>query len=138
MGPLIRLNFLTTKEYMNASKQKYVDLLRANTAYPEYRSVIGVVSYFCYVVTFCITVAPSMYCLFYPKDVEFKNAIFIIALCLLLSGLLLFIIKFFVQWALMQADTADATINSSHSILKTNTLMKEKEISPPAAARMRG
>lgn len=88
---------------MDASKQQYLQQLRAGSAYPTYRGIIGIVVMLHYVLAGVVALAAV---------VELFRGLFLATLALLVAAAILFVLaRFFKEASLILVDMGDSLLD---------------------------
>jgi hypothetical protein len=91
---------------MNASKQQYITTIRANTSYPTYRGIIGIITKIGYIISGILALAGILYFIRFPGAT--------VALFSIVASPLIFLgARFWKEAALILADIADSITDAN-------------------------
>ncbi len=100
---------------MNVTKQTYLSALRANTAYPTYRGVIGVITIILMVQAGLVGLGSLVFGLTMMSQQGFAAGFFALLIGLAVAALAFFMAKFWNEAALILADIGDSVIETNAS-----------------------
>ena len=96
---------------MNTPKQQYLELVRANSAYPTYRGFIGTIALMGFLLSAPIALGALIAGLGYMSN-SFPAGLAILAAGLLYAALIFLLARFFGEASLILADIGDTTVEA--------------------------
>lgn len=97
---------------MNAQKQRYIEQIRTNTAYPAYRSIIGLITLLGYLMAALIGFGALVGGLMMMAD-SFLAGFFILGTGLVYSAIIFVLAKFSKEASLIIADIGDSVTDAN-------------------------
>lgn len=97
---------------MNTEKQKYLDTIRTNTAYPTYRGIIGIIALFGYILAGLNAVGALISGLMAMRD-SILVGLGILIVGLVISALIFLLARFWKEAALILADIGDSVTDTN-------------------------
>lgn len=95
---------------MEATKQQYLLSVRANTAYPTYRGIIGLIVQVYYVIA-ALTALAGLITAFTAGG--FFSGLMTVVVGLVVAALICLLARFFKEAALILADMGDSTVDAN-------------------------
>ena len=96
---------------MNTTKQQYLEVVRANSAYPTYRGFIGIIALLGFLIAAVTALAALVVGLGYMSS-SFTTGLAILAVGLLDAAVIFLLARFFKEASLILADIGDATVDA--------------------------
>jgi hypothetical protein len=97
---------------MNPEKQQYLKTIRANTAYPTYRAIIGVIAILGYLLA-AVTALGALIGGLSTLESSFMEGLGILIAGAILSGLIYLGVRFWKEACLIIADIGDSITDSN-------------------------